>query len=103
MKEFTEKDLVDFGNQLLSKDREVKHEINKYQVTDADVYKFRENVKIPLDLKTDENKKRFLNLEKQIELQYLYIKKLNSSFDLLSYVSLLIFIFSIFCFFYNKK
>lgn len=46
MKQFTEKDLVEFGNQLLSKERDVLHEINLHQVTDADLEKFKEGREI---------------------------------------------------------
>lgn len=38
MKTFTEKDLVEFGNQLLSKKRTAKR--NKTQVNDADLQNF---------------------------------------------------------------
>lgn len=38
MKQFTEKDLVEFGNQLLSKERTVKR--SKDKVHDTDLQKF---------------------------------------------------------------
>ena len=40
MKQFTEKDLVDFGNQLLSKGRTVKR--SKDKVNDVDLQKYYE-------------------------------------------------------------
>lgn len=39
---YTEKDLVNFGNQLLSEKREVLHEGNLHSVTDADLERFKE-------------------------------------------------------------
>lgn len=50
---YTEKDLVEFGNQLLSEKREVLHEGSMHGVTDADLENFKD-AKIEVELNTQD-------------------------------------------------
>jgi hypothetical protein len=84
MKKYTEKDLVDFGNQLLSKDREVTEEdLEKFNksIKKVEVF-FYNSEKEMLDSTRKENRRLMMNEYLAEQKANAREKKENASFDL---------------------
>jgi hypothetical protein len=84
MKKYTEKDLFDFGNQLLSKDREVTEEdLEKFNksIKKVEVF-FYNSEKEMLDSTRKENRRLMMNEYLAEQKANAREKKENASFDL---------------------